>query len=150
MSDHLQEFDEAIREASIRATNAFLKTHLRNWPADGSRFDLEALHVRPHTDDPTRARVHLRCRGNKVRELTCKIGLADALEAAIAELEPRGAIFNQAEILLLIASAAHWLRHPVQVHYSPFHEQYRAHPDGRIEIVDESISKRDAHSPSPK
>lgn len=138
MSDHQSldteiDLDERVRLAAIEATNAFFQQHLANWPKTGGELNVDSLRIRPSETDPGHLHATLRS-GNKERELLCPL---EATDRQRARLVPENVLFTQADALLLVAGVAYINRYPVEVLYRPFHEIYRAHPNGTIEIVQE-------------
>lgn len=138
------DIDEHIRRAAIEATNRFLYAHMKQWKSTGGELDVDALSVRASETHADLLHVRLRS-GQKERELLCPLRSVTqdpTIDSIVATLVPENVLFTQADVLLLLAGAALVNQHPVQTLYKPFREVYRAHPDGKIEIVEDEHLKR--------
>lgn len=138
------DIDEHVRRAAIEATNRFLYVHMKKWKSTGGELDVDALCVRASEAHVGLLHVQLRS-GQKERGLLCPQRLTvqgSPIDSIVATLVPENVLFTQADVLLLLAGAALVNQHPVQTLYKPFREVYRAHPDGKIEIVEDEPLKR--------
>lgn len=138
-------YREQLLDQATRAALGYLCTRHQGWRPT-SQLDVDALSVTVPTAEQHLYAIELLCaRNEKRRQMQWPETTPEDPQPITAQLvQAETLIFTVADCFVLLSAAAIIMERPIDVLYPYFHERYRAHPNGRLELVEEPRKQTDS------